>query len=476
MKLSLWSKFIVVIVLTSLSSFLLAKSYAAAIFTPVEIALPSVAYSSVAWGDLNNDSRQDLIITGADSSFNPISRVMQNLGSVAAYTNLDLALSGVSTGSAAWGDLDNDGKLDFLLTGFAGIGSNSFPIYVSEVWRNVGNGIFEKVTLSLPGVDSSAVAWADFDNDGQLDFLLTGYTGSGGIAQVWRNNGSGSFSNLNAGLTGVFYSSVARADFDNDGYLEILLTGTTNGFLNGVVSQIWRNSGTGRFTNINAGLPGVSQGSVAAGDFDHDGKIDILLTGYSSLGPISQIWRNQGDGNFTNWNAGLPGVYQSSTALGDFDNDGQLDILLSGIDVTSNVVSQIWRNTGGGIFTNLNEQLTGVRSGSSTWGDYDNDGKLDILLTGFDPTNNPVTHLFRNNTALRNSTRPVISNPKELPSGNRLVSFDGKIGFGYAVLGSTNLDSTNWTTLGPAQEATPGVFKFTDKTNPSIHFYRISTP
>ncbi|MEO7675606.1 MAG: VCBS repeat-containing protein [Verrucomicrobiota bacterium] len=475
MKRFLGWKWLLFITSAGFSGLFHSSLTAGTVFSRIEVDLPPLVYGSIAWGDLNNDSRQDLLITGADGSFAPISRVVRNLGN-GVFTNLNLALPGVSSGSVAWGDLHNDGNLDFLLTGFSGTGSNGFPVYVSEIWRNGTDGNFQKVAVNLPGINSGAVAWADFDNDGNLDFLLTGYNGSGGISQVWRNNGSGGFSNLNAGLTGVFYSSVARADFDNDGYLDIFLTGTTNGFLNGVVCELWRNSRDGKFTNMASSLPAVSQGSVAAGDFDNDGKIDIFITGYSASGPISQIWRNQGNGAFTNWNAGLTGVYQSSVALGDFDNDGLLDILLSGMDAASNAVSQVWRNMGAGTFTNLNETLPGVRSGSSTWGDYDGDGKLDILLTGLDATNNPVLHLFRNNTALRNSTRPLLSNPNQFPSGERLVSFSGKTAFGYTVLGSTNLNSLTWTTLGPAQEANPGTFKFTDKTNFPTRFYRISTP
>jgi hypothetical protein len=132
------------------------------------------------------------------------------------------------------------------------------------------------------------VAWGDYDNDGRLDILLTGLTngGTGVISQVWRNTGSG-FTNIYAGLPGVFQSSVAWGDYDNDGRLDILLTGTTNG----PTSQVWRNTGSA-FTNINAGLPGVDYSSVAWGDYDNDGRLDILLTGSATNGPISQLWRN----------------------------------------------------------------------------------------------------------------------------------------------------------------------------------------
>ena len=135
-------------------------------------------------------------------------------------------LPGVDGGSVAWGDYDNDGRLDFLLTGLHAVQSS-----IAQVWRNTGSG-FTNVTATvapgLPGVAFSSVAWGDYDNDGRLDFLLTGWIRAGPIAQLWRNTGSG-FTNVTAtvapGLPGVYYSSVAWGDYDNDGRLDFLLTG-----------------------------------------------------------------------------------------------------------------------------------------------------------------------------------------------------------------------------------------------------------
>jgi hypothetical protein len=133
----------------------------------------------------------------------------------------------------AWGDYDNDGRLDFLFTGYVGYGTGGGP-YVSQLWRNTGSG-FSNVTASVaPGLPAGGfAAWGDYDNDGRLDFLLTGVSK---ISQVWRNTGAG-FSNVTAsvapGLPGLFSSSVAWGDFDNDGRLDFLLTGA---------GQLWRNN------------------------------------------------------------------------------------------------------------------------------------------------------------------------------------------------------------------------------------------
>src|SRR6185295_8750776 len=98
--------------------------------------------------------------------------------------------------SVAWGDYDNDGRLDFLLAGFfqTSYVTNGYNVTVdhsiSQVWRNTGNG-FTNVTATvapgLPAVAFGSVGWGDYDSDGRLDFLLTGYDGDNSISQLWRN-------------------------------------------------------------------------------------------------------------------------------------------------------------------------------------------------------------------------------------------------------------------------------------------------
>src|SRR5579859_2208399 len=172
---------------------------AASVFTVTNVSLPAVGYSSVVSGDFNNDTKRDVLLTGADATFHGITQLWQNRSN-GVFTNLNLALPGISSGAVARGDFNNDGKMDLILTGFAGMDVNNFPIYVSQVWLNNGNGTFTNSQAGLPGVDTGAVALGDFDNDGYLDILLTGYSSTGAVAQVWRNLGNGTFTNLNVGL------------------------------------------------------------------------------------------------------------------------------------------------------------------------------------------------------------------------------------------------------------------------------------
>jgi len=267
---------------------------------------------------------------------------------------------------------------------------------------------------------------------------------------------------------------VALGDYDNDGNLDILLTGTTNGFGTGAITELWHNLGNGTFTNVPTGLPGVSQGAVAWGDFDQDGRLDILLTGYTQTGAVCQVWRNLGNGTFTNMNVGLPGVYQSSVALADYDNDGKLDILLAGLDNQTNLICQVWRNTGNWVFTNINAGLPGIRSGSVAWADFDNDGRVDLLLSGLDTNNNATLQVYHNNTISNNVFAPRITSLKNLSTRHQLT-FGGQIGLGYTVWATTN-DLVHWTALGVPNEASPGTFQFTDLSAANVRLYRVSRP
>jgi hypothetical protein len=354
--------------------------------------LTGVNSGAVACGDFDNDGKLDILLTGASSPYSAVSEVWRNLGNGVFVKTFELP--GVSSGSVALGDFDNDGYLDILLTGE----TNTMPVAsIAQVWRNLGNGTFANMNVGLPGVGGSSVAWADFDNDGKLDILLTGNSDSGPISQIWRNLGNGVFTNINAGLPGVADGPVAVADFDNDGYLDVLLGG-----------QLWRNLGNGVFTRINAGLPDVSFGSVAVGDFDNDGKLDILLTGLDAqYHPIAQVWLNLGNWSFTNVIA-LPALAEAGVAVGDFDNDGKLDFLFAGTD--GNPTSQLWRNLGQGAFANVNTSLVGVRFTAAAWADFDNQGRLGLLLSGFsDDGYHSISQVYRSYT-------PITNNPPAAPT------------------------------------------------------------
>jgi Ca2+-binding RTX toxin-like protein len=380
-------------------------------FTLSSIDMTGVYQSSVAWGDYDKDGDLDILLTGKDGSNNPVAKVYRN--DSGTFTDIGASLTGVYGGSAAWGDYDNDGDLDILLTGME----------VCKVYRN-DSGTFTDAGANLInsylGTGSLAIdaAWGDYDSDGDLDIVITAkMTGAifGNMTRLYRND-SGTFTSINASLTPVSRGSAAWGDYDNDGDLDILLTGQENSLQ--VVTKVYRND-SGTFTNIGASLTGVYGGSAAWGDYDNDGDLDILLTGGSGSGYVAKIYRND-SGTFTDISASLTGVYGGSAAWGDYDKDGDLDILLTGEDGSYNPVAKVYRNDSG-TFTDIGASLTGVSNGSVAWGDCDNDGDLDILLTGEDNLHNPVAKVYRNDSgtftdvSANGAGVPTIPAPATLP-------------------------------------------------------------
>ncbi|MBU0713667.1 VCBS repeat-containing protein, partial [bacterium] len=392
----------ILILISVLLFFAANSSYSQQFTEQTGISLTGVEVGSVGWGDYDNDGDLDILLTGYNSSNTRVSKIYCNNGDNSFTEQTGIGLTGVYYSSVAWGDYDNDGDLDILLTGDV----PDSPYCVSKIYRNNGNNSFtEQTGISLTGVHESSVDWGDYDNDGDLDILLTGWTGSSPISKIYRNNGDNTFTEQTGIiLTGVYYSSVAWGDYDNDGDLDILLTGNIGG---SYVSKIYTNNGDNSFTEqMGIGLTGVQLGSVVWGDYDNDGDLDILLTGYSSSGIISKIYRNNGNNSFTEQTGiSFTGVHESSVDWGDYDNDGDLDILLTGW-TGSSPISKIYRNNGDNSFTEQTGiSLTGVFVSSVAWGDYDNDGDLDILLTGSSgESGGPyVSKIYRNNNLTPNS-------------------------------------------------------------------------
>lgn len=375
-------------------------------FKEVPNAFQNTGCGRISWGDYDNDQDLDVLLTGSDSS-----NIYQNDNGKFSLAPISLiGVSGSSSASHAWGDYDNDGDLDILLTGRSNSG------LISKLYRNDAKG-FEEVSISLEDVWYGSVAWGDYDNDGDLDILLTGQSFAVApyinIARIYRNDGDDVFRNIAVPLEGVANSSVAWGDYDKDGYLDIALIGSGMSF--STVSRIYKNE-NGIFEDILAPLTPVTAGSVAWGDYDNDGDLDLLLTGHEIPGPIIELYEN-GNGKFEKVTTSMAGVYNSSAAWGDYDNDGDLDVLLSGTDSSSVHISRVYQNDGEN-FSEVPLSLPGLYFSSAAWGDYDNDGDLDFLLSGRTASDDRVTKLYLNNVTKPNTVPAVPTGLNASVSGN----------------------------------------------------------
>ena len=337
----------------------LGKQLAPTTFVDIGAGLPGVQWPGIDWGDYDNDGDLDILLTGRTSGSSGFSRVYNNDNGT--FTDIGAGLADVYDSSVDWGDYDNDGDLDILLTGQ----------YVSKVYRNDG-GTFTDINAGLTGVNVSSAAWGDYDNDGDLDILLAGYLGDAGTTILYRND-DGTFVDAEAGLPAVWAGAVAWGDYDNDGDLDILLAGND-------ISRVYQND-DGVFTDIGAGLTPVHEASAAWGDYDSDGDLDIVLAGLEGVVSITKVYRNN-DGTFEDLNAGLAGIDSGEVAWGDYDNDGDLDIILTGYHAPGGL-TLVYDNINGTFSYMTVTGLQSVWKSAAAWGDYDNDGDLDVLLAGY---------------------------------------------------------------------------------------------
>jgi hypothetical protein len=275
--------------------------------------------------------------------------------------------------SAAWGDYNNDPFIDLYLA----IGANTSSS--NALFRNNGNGTFTRVGTAAGPIatdrhDSSGCAWIDFNNDGYRDMFVLNSWNNPSRNDLYWNNGDGTFRSGNAGnLTQLSQvrSWPASADYDGDGWVDIFVAEGNSG-TSPVATRLYHSTGTGTFASTNLGPTQAYVNDAVWGDYDNDGDPDLFICGYTSA---STLWRNDGRGNFTPVANGLPSSAQTLHACwADYDRDGDLDIALSSFSDT-----RIYRNDGANGFV-LEATLATVTAGA--WADYDNDGLTDLLITG----------------------------------------------------------------------------------------------
>jgi hypothetical protein len=356
---------------------------------------------NAVWFDMDNDGWLDVFVPHdwdvrglADSLF----RNRQD-GTFTRILDSPLTVRTRGTTIASAADFDNDGHVDLFVNRSDGNG---------ELFRNQGGGQFSAVPgpFNTPHGQGFASSWGDYDRDGDLD-LLVAY-GYAGISEnhpeaLYRNNGDGTFTELHATAVGTLLSdrfatwTCALSDLDNDGWPDALVQ-----HLSGL--RLHRNNRDGTFSRITYGslANARTDDMFTLGDYDNDGDLDILATRLGN--GIAGIHRNQGQFRFEFVSAAgdLTSAKLTSECYptwGDFDNDGCLDLFIAGYSTPS----LLFRNRGDGTFQAVdagNLLSDGVRRGFPLWVDYDNNGFLDLMLTCGDAVLDGMpgvpNHLYRN--------------------------------------------------------------------------------
>ena len=377
--------------------------------TEIGPGLPEKVFPCVAVGDYDGDGDLDVLVAANGKHDIPFTTIYKNTGGV--FTDSGIVLLGLSRATAAWGDFDGDGDLDLAMTGVENNGAFTGPAR-TRIYRNNG-ATFAVVPGTFLGVFAGCVAWGDYDGDGDLDLLVNGttLTSAAGVpvTRLYRNDG-GVFTSVAHPFPNCLQGAASWGDYDNDGDLDLVIAGSSD--TQGLVAAIWRNDGGGVFTNIGAPLPGMDLGFAVWGDYDNDGDLDLLFGGdsYSVEGAITRIYRND-SGVFTDVDAGLQGLLWASAAWGDYDNDGDLDVMVIGYEPVTQLRRSILYRNDAGTFVATGDSFHNVYLGAVKWMDYDNDGDLDLLLTGNSVEAGDVLRIYRNNNVTPDTAPSVPTNP-----------------------------------------------------------------
>jgi hypothetical protein len=314
-------------------------------------------------------------------------------------------------------DFDGDGWQDIYFVNGRDLYDRGI-VAKNALYHNNGDGTFIDVTDSagVPGTGYGlGCVWGDYDNDGHPDLYVTQF----GRNVLYHNNGNGTFTDVTdkAGVAGIasgtmFHGGATFFDYDRDGRLDLYVGGyvtldkdsprycdfvdiRTNcppSVYKGSPAILYHNNGDGTFTDVTsaAGIyqPDGKNLSVAAVDYDDDGWPDIFV---ANDGVNAYLYHNEHNGTFTEVGllAGMALTGRGKTmaamcmSLGDYDNDGRLDLYISDFQKSSD---HIWHNDGKGSFDEVSDQVGitvptyNVLSFGGGFLDYDNDGWLDLFI------------------------------------------------------------------------------------------------
>lgn len=322
----------------------------------------------------------------------------------AAFTKITsgpIVSDGRGSRSVAWSDIDNDGDQDLFVTSGANSGNNN-----NQLYRNNGDGTFTEITtgpIVTDGMPSDGATLADYDNDGRIDCYVANWYGLNGL--LYHGTGNGQFAQITGQAPANLPShseAASWADYDNDGFLDLFVANSAGDRKN----FLYHNNGDGTFTRLLTGHPVTVQRISRCGvwgDYDNDGDVDLFVANES--GQSNEFYENLGGGSFQMIISGdlvTDGGDSWSASWGDYDNDGYLDLYVAN---NGGEVGFLYHNNGDKSFTRIFGQppATDLNWGtSSSWVDYDNDADLDLYVAcGWGPTGSTKqkNRLYRNDGA-----------------------------------------------------------------------------
>ena len=369
---------------------------------------------AMSWCDYNSDGFPDLLVSGSDYG-TPLSYAtfyLNNGDNSFTLANISIVPK-VIYGSMAWGDMNNNGTPDLVL---AGTTSGFCADNYTGIYKNNGDGSFEEVLHDLPNLSQCFFEWIDIDNDGWNDIYYQGINADNefdlGVFKNLHNNQfelAGIDIEKISGPRGNFTANRAVwADFDNDGLKDVAISMSSQLEFDYV---FYKNLGTFNFEFIDIGLPHLNYVHQKAGDFNQDGLMDLVFTGSDKLDLSSVDWHadlhfyfNHGDLQFSeDYKIDNIGIFWTTLDIGDYSNDGFLDVMVYGTASDFSTI-RFFVNNQDNTFSDLEHNVIGAEDGSSWFADFDNDNDLDLALTGrFNSSNDyEATFVYENQENLTN--------------------------------------------------------------------------
>ncbi len=404
-------------------------------FTLMDQTIPGVEEGSVAWGDYDRDGDLDLAIMGKENGF--ITAIYRNDGGIFVDSNQNLEKQ--SKGDLEWVDYNNDGYLDLIVVGLDARLEPSLNIY-----QNLQGSFRLQNQAQIAGLTDATIAFGDADADGDQDMAIAGIGENNGnidyIFELYTNRYNEGFDGIferspNFQYEGFVNGDIVFADFDNDGDLDLVYSGTGRG--DNAVGGLIVNSRIGlkvsdHYNWYNHEIA-LKDASLSVGDLDLDGDLDMIGTGtrlvnnkettvfrfyYNEFTKIDSVRA------YTNFriedNQDIIALSNGDADLADFDNDGDLDILISGADEQGNPRTALYAQRGSDFFL-VNAGFTDVLQSSVKWADFDTDGDMDVYISGKTGTISQ-TQLYENNTG------SLVNNAPSPPANLNIVDFGfGKI-------------------------------------------------
>lgn len=367
------------------SLFLISGSLSAQIFTEAsQVPFPGVWNGSIAFADIDGDNDQDVLITG-DGQVVHMLFVNDGQGNYTPFASASLKI--VKRGDVAFADVDNDNDVDLMITGWCEE-CNSQEKTISRLYINDGTGNFSEVTdTPFKAVYYSSIAFADMDGDQDQDVLITGNISWGVSATLYKNDGTGSFTEVpGTPFTGIVEGTAKFVDVDGDSDQDVFISGL-NDSLKPVV-HLYLNDGLGNFTELGTTIKPLGRSSFDFADVDGDSDPDLFITGeFREILEIhykASIYLNDGTGHFfEDAKNSFEGIVDGSVLFEDVDQDEAPDLLITGRNFTGQALTKLFLNNGQGVFDETPEvALAKVDYSSVAFADVDGDDDVDLLITG----------------------------------------------------------------------------------------------